>query len=109
MRWTAGKLCLPSLLHQIGCVMYRSQNAPVRAAATQVRFERSPNIGFGGPRILQKKRLRAHHHPWNAVAALSGLFCNESLLHRARLIRRTESLDSRDLTPFEQAHGYDAR
>src|SRR4051794_23829119 len=54
-----------------------------------------------------EKRLRRHDHAVGAIAALGGLFRDESGLQRVGFLRRSESFESGDRTARDLSHGSD--
>jgi len=72
----------------------------VRSAATKVAVECRTNVGISRFWIAVKQRLRDHDHAGDAIAALSGLFIDESLLESVRLAVFHQPGQSRDRSTY---------
>ena len=75
----------------------RADDAGMRAAAAEIVGERLLDLGLARLLVLREEGRRLHDHAVDAVAALRGLFVDEGLLHRMRLLRRAEPFERHDL------------
>ena len=88
--------------------VHGAEYSHVRATATQVWFQLRTDLRIARVRVLQQKRMRAHHHAGDAVAALRGLLFHESTLQWTRVVNGPEAFESRDLFACELSDGSDA-
>jgi len=91
----------------------RADDPQMGAAATEIVGQGVLDVVVDGRiGILSQKRRGLHDHPIDAITALHGLFVDESLLQRVRLLGRVEAFEGDDLARSdtgERRHGLSGR
>lgn len=80
----------------------------MRSTAAQIRLQLRPDLGIAGVGISEEQGVRAHHHAWDAVAALRGLFLDKRALQRTWAIGGPEPFEGRDLFSLQLSYWSDA-
>ena len=75
---------------------HRTHNPHMRAAAAQVRIERSSDFSFGWARDLAEQSCRGHDDPARAIPALGHLLGDEGGLEWMGRLGRAQALKRRD-------------
>src|SRR5882757_9047903 len=68
-----------------------SDNLDMRAAAAEIVAQRFQHLVLGRIWVARQQRLGGDDHAVETVAALRGLLADEGILHRIRMLARTEA------------------